>query len=81
VGDDLLAPLAEQGGVRRKERPGEARGCGQANVILDALATAGVEAESINYIEAHGTGTHIGDPIEVKALTKAFRTRTAQKGF
>lgn len=54
---------------------------GQANVILDALATAGVEADSISYIEAHGTGTHIGDPIEIKALTKAFRARTAKKGF
>jgi phthiocerol/phenolphthiocerol synthesis type-I polyketide synthase E len=54
---------------------------GQASVILDALATAGVDAESISYIEAHGTGTHIGDPIEIKALTNAFRARTAKKGF
>jgi phthiocerol/phenolphthiocerol synthesis type-I polyketide synthase E len=54
---------------------------GQASVILDALATAGVEADSISYIEAHGTGTHIGDPIEIKALTRAFRARTAKKGF
>ena len=54
---------------------------GQASVILDALATAGVDADSISYIEAHGTGTHIGDPIEIKALTKAFRARTTKKGF
>jgi phthiocerol/phenolphthiocerol synthesis type-I polyketide synthase E len=54
---------------------------GQASVILDALATAGVDVESISYIEAHGTGTHIGDPIEIKALTNAFRARTEKKGF
>ena len=45
---------------------------GQAEVITEALAAAGVEADSISYIEAHGTGTRLGDPIEVKALTRAF---------
>ncbi len=54
---------------------------GQASVVLDALSTAGVEADSISYIEAHGTGTNIGDPIEIKALTNAFRARTAKTGF
>ena len=54
---------------------------GQASVVLDALATAGVDVESISYIEAHGTGTHIGDPIEIKALTNAFRARTTKKGY
>lgn len=54
---------------------------GQANVILDALVTAGVDADSISYIEAHGTGTAIGDPIEIKALTNAFRTRSTKTGF
>ncbi len=54
---------------------------GQASVVLDALATAGVDVESISYIEAHGTGTHIGDPIEVKALTNAFRARTTKKSY
>jgi acyl transferase domain-containing protein/acyl carrier protein len=54
---------------------------GQANVILDAMAVAGVDPESLSYIEAHGTGTHIGDPIEIKALTNAFRTRTKRNGF
>ncbi|MFL5351290.1 SDR family NAD(P)-dependent oxidoreductase [Archangium sp.] len=46
---------------------------GQAAVIEEALAAAGVEPESIGYIEAHGTGTSLGDPIEIRALTKAFR--------
>ena len=54
---------------------------GQREVILEALAVAGVEPETINYIEAHGTGTPLGDPIEIAALTQAFRTRTNKKGF
>jgi phthiocerol/phenolphthiocerol synthesis type-I polyketide synthase E len=45
---------------------------GQAQVITEALACAGVEAESISYVECHGTGTTIGDPIEIRALSKAF---------
>lgn len=46
---------------------------GQAAVIAEALANAGVPASTIDYIEAHGTATPLGDPIEVQALTKAFR--------
>ncbi|SDH95909.1 Acyl transferase domain-containing protein [Sinosporangium album] len=47
---------------------------GQAEVVAEALAVAGVEAESIDYIEAHGTGTPLGDPVEIRALTEAFAT-------
>ena len=54
---------------------------GQREVILEALALAGVEPETINYIEAHGTGTPLGDPIEITALTQAFRASTNKKGF
>ena len=54
---------------------------GQRQVILEALALAGVEPETINYIETHGTGTSLGDPIEIAALTQAFRTSTDEKGF
>jgi natural product biosynthesis luciferase-like monooxygenase protein/amino acid adenylation domain-containing protein/non-ribosomal peptide synthase protein (TIGR01720 family) len=54
---------------------------GQAEVIAEALAFAGVEAEQIGYVEAHGTGTRIGDPIEVTALSRAFRQATEAKGF
>src|SRR4030095_6787086 len=53
----------------------------QADAVVDALANAGVEADSISYIEAHGSGTPVGDPIEVRALTKAFRTSTQRSGF
>ncbi|MFY0566440.1 beta-ketoacyl synthase N-terminal-like domain-containing protein [Archangium lansingense] len=45
---------------------------GQTAVISEAMAIAGVEPEDIQYIEAHGTGTAIGDPIEVAALNQAF---------
>lgn len=50
---------------------------GQAAVITEALAVAGVPAETIQYVETHGTATPMGDPIEVRALTKAYRTQTA----
>jgi len=53
----------------------------QADAVVEALANAGVEADSIGYVEAHGSGTPVGDPIEVRALTKAFRTFTARPGF
>lgn len=54
---------------------------GQAQVIAEALANAGVSAETIRYVEAHGTATPLGDPIEIEALTKAFRAYTAANGF
>ena len=46
---------------------------GQVQVITEAIAMAGVEPESISYVETHGTGTALGDPIEIAALTQAFR--------
>jgi iturin family lipopeptide synthetase A len=54
---------------------------GQAAVIAEALALAGVEPETIGYIEAHGTGTPVGDPIELAALNQVFRQSTSQRGF
>ena len=51
----------------------------QAEVIATAQAVADVRSESIGYIEAHGTGTPLGDPIELAGLTKAFNTR--ERGF
>ncbi|GAB1539815.1 hypothetical protein NUACC21_24820 [Scytonema sp. NUACC21] len=54
---------------------------GQAEVVAEALALADAEPETISYIEAHGTGTALGDPIEIAALTKVFRASTEKKGF
>ncbi|WP_338676004.1 beta-ketoacyl synthase N-terminal-like domain-containing protein [Streptomyces sp. SCSIO 30461] len=54
---------------------------GQAEVIASALAVADVPAETIGYLEAHGTGTRIGDPIELQAATEAFSLFTDRTGF
>jgi len=54
---------------------------GQVQVILDTLAVAGVDPRTIGYVECHGTGTPLGDPIEISALTQAWRTKTADRGF
>jgi len=52
---------------------------GEAEVIKMALQMAEVEPETIGYIETHGTGTELGDPVEVEGLTLAFATN--KKGF
>lgn len=54
---------------------------GQAQAITEALAVADVSADSIGYVECHGTGTPVGDPIEVSALTQAFRQTTERHGY
>lgn len=54
---------------------------GQSEVINEALGVAGVAASDISYVETHGTGTKVGDPIEVKALTQAFRESAQGKGY
>ena len=54
---------------------------GQADCIAEAIAISGIDPETITYIEAHGTGTDLGDPIEIAALTKAFQSYTKKKQF
>lgn len=54
---------------------------GQAAVVRKALDRAGVRADEIGYLEAHGTGTFLGDPVEIAALTDAFRADTPATGF
>ncbi|WP_051421217.1 beta-ketoacyl synthase N-terminal-like domain-containing protein, partial [Paenibacillus massiliensis] len=53
----------------------------QEKVIRKAWEQAGVHPETISYIEAHGTGTLLGDPIEIEGITRAFRSYTARKQF
>ena len=54
---------------------------GQSEVIAEAQAVAEVDAHQIQYLEAHGTGTAVGDPIEITAATRAFQRTTDQRGF
>ena len=53
----------------------------QADVIERALSVANVNPETIDYVEAHGTATPLGDPIEVAALKQAFEKWTQKRGF
>lgn len=54
---------------------------GQVEVVATAQALAGVSPRSIAYVEAHGTATPLGDPIEIAALTRVFRATTDDVGF
>jgi amino acid adenylation domain-containing protein len=54
---------------------------GQAAVVGMALSDAGLSARDIDYVEAHGTATPLGDPIEVDALTTAFRAHTNDRQY
>jgi acyl transferase domain-containing protein/acyl carrier protein len=54
---------------------------GQSAVIGEALAAADVEADTIRYVEAHGSGTDLGDTIEIAALTRAYRAQTDREAF
>jgi phthiocerol/phenolphthiocerol synthesis type-I polyketide synthase E len=54
---------------------------GQMEVIARAQALAGVDPRTISYVEAHGTATPLGDPIEFSALTQVFRASTPDIGF
>ncbi len=54
---------------------------GQAGAIAEALEVAGLSADDISYVECHGTGTPIGDPIEIAALSQAFRASSERTGY
>ncbi|MFT5386758.1 MAG: 3-oxoacyl-(acyl-carrier-protein) synthase, partial [Saprospiraceae bacterium] len=54
---------------------------GQSEAIIKAYQNAGINPETLSYIEAHGTGTAIGDPIEIAGLTTAFKAFTHKKQF
>ena len=53
----------------------------QAHLISSAFRKAGIDPESIGYVEGHGTGTQLGDSIEIAALTQAFQKQMATKQF
>jgi len=54
---------------------------GQVRVMIEAQSVAGVKPEDISYIEAHGSGTPLGDGIELDAMHRAFRTYTQKNQF
>ncbi len=54
---------------------------GQAEVIAEALGLARIDPGTLGYVEAHGSGTELGDPIEVEALSQVFRSATDRRGF
>jgi len=53
----------------------------QAQAVVDALGSAGVSADSIGYIECHSTGTIVGDPLEIEALSHAFGRETKRRQY
>lgn len=83
-GDDVLAVI--KGYAVNNDGAGKAgfsapSGVAQARAITAALEMARVDPASMGYVEAHGTATVIGDPIEVRALTAALRRRTDRTGY
>ncbi|WP_222933830.1 beta-ketoacyl synthase N-terminal-like domain-containing protein [Pseudomonas sp. WS 5414] len=54
---------------------------GEENVIVQAWQNAAIDPRTLSYIEAHGTGTRLGDPIEINALKRAFARYTNDRGF
>ncbi len=54
---------------------------GQAETIRNAYVRAGINPQTVSYIETHGTGTPLGDPIEVEGMTMAMRSFTDKKSF
>ena len=54
---------------------------GQAAAMVEALGVAEVDPRTIGYVEAHAAGTKLGDPLEIMALCRAFRTATTDTGF
>jgi acyl transferase domain-containing protein/surfactin synthase thioesterase subunit/acyl carrier protein len=53
----------------------------QSQAVVDALKLAKVSAESLSYVECHSTGTIVGDPLEIEALSTAFRNETERKQY
>ena len=83
-GDPVYALI--RGGAVNNDGGGKASftapsSAGQAAVVAMALDDAGVDARSISYVEAHGTATPLGDPIEIEGLTTAFRRDTDATGY
>ncbi|VFM95638.1 MAG: Acyl transferase domain-containing protein [Candidatus Kentron sp. G] len=53
---------------------------GQTEVITEAISLAGIDSSTITFVEVHGTGTKLGDPIEITSLNNSFRATTSKPG-
>ena len=83
-GDTIYAVICGSGKNNNGARPASFLAPsvdGQAEAIALAQFNANVPIETIGYIEAHGTGTPVGDPIEFEALRKVFERKTEKKQF
>lgn len=83
-GDTIYAVIEGSGKNNNGSRPASFLAPsveGQAEAIALAQAAANIDIENIGYIEAHGTGTPVGDPIEVQALSIVFQRKTQKKQF
>jgi len=81
-GDDIYAVIRstmENHGGRAKSLTSPNANA-QAQLLVDAYSRAGVEPDTVTYIEAHGTGTSLGDPVEVNGLKKAFKELYSKYG-
>ncbi|HET9866803.1 MAG TPA: beta-ketoacyl synthase N-terminal-like domain-containing protein [Nitrospira sp.] len=54
---------------------------GQAECIAEAIRVADIDPETVGFVEGHGTATSLGDPVEIKGLTRAYRKFTAAQGY
>ncbi|MGA6163599.1 beta-ketoacyl synthase N-terminal-like domain-containing protein [Amycolatopsis magusensis] len=82
-GDRVLAVLSASAVNNDGRTMGYTTPSGRAQraLIQSALDSAGVDPRAVGYVETHGTGTMIGDPIELQALTAAYREHTAEAGY
>lgn len=76
----ILGSAANQDGARSNGLTAPSP-TAQTEVITKAWQRAAIDPETITYIEAHGTGTKLGDPIEIKGITDAFNTVTEKRNF
>ncbi|MCM3670701.1 amino acid adenylation domain-containing protein [Mesobacillus maritimus] len=77
----VIKATAVNNNANRSSSPSAPDSISQANVLKDAWKKAGIHPEDMGYIEAHGSGTSLGDSLEIEALTKAFNEFTDKKQF
>ncbi|WP_260405414.1 condensation domain-containing protein, partial [Paenibacillus sp. 598K] len=77
----IIKSTAVNNNARRSASPTAPDSISQAGVVRDAWRKAGVDPRQIGYIEAHGSGTKLGDSLEIEGLSAAFRDVTEARGI